>query len=64
VLACLKAELGRDRTKSYVVEISPLGLVEMTRQNVTPGLREVMTRACPTCHGEGRVRPHDRPGRD
>jgi len=29
--------------------------VEMTRQNVTRGLREVMTCTCPVCHGEGRV---------
>ena len=33
----LRSELERDRTKTYVVEISPLGLVEMTRQNVTDG---------------------------
>src|SRR5262249_23701348 len=45
----------RDRTKTYVVEISPLGLVEMTRQNVTDGPREVMTRKCPTCGGDGIV---------
>src|SRR5207302_187210 len=45
----LREELERDRTKTYVVEISPLGLVEMTRQNVTEGPREVMTRKCPTC---------------
>jgi ribonuclease G len=38
-----------------VVEISPLGLVEMTRQNVTEGVREVLTRTCPTCGGEGVV---------
>src|SRR5947199_2473707 len=49
----LKTELERDRTKTYVVEISPLGLVEMTRQNVTDGPREVMTRKCPTCGGDG-----------
>ena len=48
-------ELERDRTKTYVVEISPLGLVEMTRQNVTDGPREVMTRKCPTCGGDGIV---------
>ncbi len=42
-----RTELERDRTKTYVVEISPLGLVEMTRQNVTDGPREVMTRAVP-----------------
>jgi ribonuclease G len=49
----LKTELERDRTKTYVVEISPLGLVEMTRQNVTDGPREIMTRKCPTCAGDG-----------
>ncbi len=51
----LGEELERDRTKTYVVEISPLGLVEMTRQNVTEGPREVMTRKCPTCGGDGIV---------
>jgi ribonuclease G len=52
----LRTELERDRTKTYVVEISPLGLVEMTRQNVTDGPREVMTKKCPTCGGDGIVR--------
>jgi ribonuclease G len=51
----LRNELERDRTKTYVVEISPLGLVEMTRQNVTDGPREVMTKKCPTCGGDGIV---------
>ena len=51
----LRTELERDRTKTYVVEISPLGLVEMTRQNVTDGPREVLTRKCPTCAGDGIV---------
>jgi ribonuclease G len=51
----LKRELERDRTKTYVVEISPLGLVEMTRQNVTEGPREILTRRCPTCEGDGTI---------
>ena len=51
----LKTELERDRTKTYVVEISPLGLVEMTRQNVTEGPREILTSKCPTCAGDGIV---------
>ena len=51
----LRTELERDRTKTYVVEISPLGLVEMTRQNVTDGPREVMSKKCPTCGGDGIV---------
>ena len=56
VLAALKAELAKDRTKSYVVELSPLGLVEMTRHNANPGLREVVTRRCPVCRGAGVVK--------
>jgi ribonuclease G len=55
VEAALSAELERDRTKTYVVEISPLGLVEMTRQNVTDGPREILTKKCPTCGGDGIV---------
>jgi ribonuclease G len=51
----LRSELERDRTKTYVVEISPLGLVEMTRQNVTDGPREILTKKCPTCEGDGIV---------
>jgi ribonuclease G len=51
----LNRELARDRTKTYVVEISPLGLVEMTRQNVTDGPREILTERCPTCKGDGVV---------
>jgi ribonuclease G len=55
VLKVLQSELEHDRTKTYLVEISPLGLVEMTRQNVTAGVREILTRTCPTCGGEGVV---------
>jgi ribonuclease G len=55
VEVALKTELERDRTKTYVVEISPLGLVEMTRQNVTDGPREILTRKCPVCEGDGIV---------
>jgi len=55
VLKTLKKALDNDKTKSYVMEVSPLGLVEMTRQNVTDGVREILTRICPTCEGEGVV---------
>ena len=55
VLKTLRKALDEDRTKTYVVEISPLGLVEMTRQNVTEGVREILTKTCPTCEGEGVV---------
>jgi ribonuclease G len=55
VLKTMRKALDADKSKSYVVEISPLGLVEMTRQNVTDGVREILTEACPTCAGEGVV---------
>jgi ribonuclease G len=55
VEGALNTELGRDRTKTYVVEISPLGLVEMTRQNVTDGPREILTVNCATCDATGVV---------
>jgi ribonuclease G len=55
VLKTLRKMLDEDRTKTYVMEISPLGLVEMTRQNVTDGVREILTKTCPTCAGEGVV---------
>lgn len=59
VLKTMRKALDEDRTKTHVVEISPLGLVEMTRQNVTDGVREIMTKRCPTCDGEGVVLSED-----
>jgi ribonuclease G len=53
VLKTLRKALDVDKTKSYVMDVSPLGLVEMTRQNVTDGVREILTKRCPTCDGEG-----------
>ena len=55
VLKTLRRALDADKTKSYVMDVSPLGLVEMTRQNVTDGVREILTKRCPTCDGEGVV---------
>src|ERR1700754_3563734 len=59
VLKTLRKTLDEDRTKTFVVEISPLGLVEMTRQNVTDGVREIMTKTCPTCDGEGVIKSEE-----
>lgn len=51
----LAAALERDRTKTRMSDISRLGLVEITRKNVTDGLYGVLTEPCPHCAGEGRV---------
>jgi ribonuclease G len=55
----LRRTLDEDRTKTFTAELSKLGLVEMTRQNVTEGVREIMTRRCPTCHGDGVIRSEE-----
>ena len=59
VLKTLRKALDADKTKSYVMDVSPLGLVEMTRQNVTDGVREILTKRCPTCDGEGVVKSEE-----
>jgi ribonuclease G len=64
VLAKLQAELDTDRTKTYVVEISPLGLVEMTRQNITDGARGILTKECPSCTGRARILSEDTSARN
>ncbi len=55
VLKALNQELEKDRTKTYVVELTKLGLVEMTRKNVSEGLIEAFGETCPECHGRGVV---------
>jgi len=59
VMKTLRKALDEDRTKTFTAEISKLGLVEMTRQNVTEGVREIMSRPCPVCDGEGVIRSEE-----
>ena len=59
VMKTLRKTLDEDRTKTFTAEISKLGLVEMTRQNVTEGVREIMSRPCTTCDGEGVIRSEE-----
>jgi ribonuclease E len=53
VLKRFKRELARDKTKSRVMDISRLGLVQMTRKNVSHGLTETFTTTCERCEGRG-----------
>lgn len=55
VVDCFTEAMQSDRTKTRVSEISRLGLLELTRKNVTDGLYGALTEPCPMCHGEGRV---------
>jgi Rne/Rng family ribonuclease len=53
VVRRLKRELLRDRTKTRVSDVSRLGLVQMTRKNVSQGLVESFSTACEACEGHG-----------
>ncbi len=51
----LEKALGHDHTKTVVVGITDLGLLEMTRKKVRQSIDANMTRVCPYCGGRGFV---------
>jgi ribonuclease E len=53
IIKTFRAELERDRTRTQVFEISPLGIVQMTRKNVSTGIVEAFSDPCPKCEGRG-----------
>lgn len=55
VLDALKQALKKDRTKSTVVGMTGLGLIEMTRKKVRQELSTVMNTDCPCCEGTGKI---------
>ncbi|KJS17527.1 MAG: ribonuclease G [Peptococcaceae bacterium BRH_c4b] len=55
VLQVLEDEIKKDKTKTNILGITQLGLVEMTRKKVRPSMGEVMQRPCPYCEGRGKV---------
>jgi ribonuclease G len=55
VLSCLRSELGRDRSPTKTCQLSPLGLIEMTRKRVRPSIMQAFSEPCPLCSGSGRV---------
>lgn len=55
LLALLRQELKRDRTKTNLVGLTGLGLVEMTRKKVHQPIHTQLKRPCPACGGSGMV---------
>jgi ribonuclease E len=53
VLRRLRETLAKDKTRTQVFDVSHLGLVEMTRKNVSAGLLESFSEPCPNCGGRG-----------
>jgi ribonuclease G len=56
VLAALDTAIAKDRVKINVTDISPLGLVEITRKRTRESLEQVMCETCPTCSGRGTIK--------
>jgi len=56
VLAELKKQLGRDRTRTTVSGFTQSGLVEMTRKRTRESLAHMLCEPCPTCQGRGQVK--------
>jgi ribonuclease G len=56
VLAELRKQLARDRTRTTVSGFTQLGLVEMTRKRTRESLAHMLCEPCPTCQGRGQVK--------
>jgi len=56
VIETLEAALRLDRARTKVVGLSKLGLLQLTRKRTRPGVDTLLTRVCPACSGQGRVK--------
>jgi ribonuclease G len=56
VLQVLKEAIKSDRAKINILPLSPLGLVQMTRQRVRSSLESIYYEQCPYCQGRGSVK--------
>ena len=59
VIDQMKEALAQDKSRSQVFDISPLGLLEVTRKRVSGGLLEAFSEPCPTCEGRGLLITYD-----
>lgn len=56
VMKVLERALEKDYAKTYICDVSPLGLVEMTRKRTRESLEHILCEPCPTCRGRGFVK--------
>jgi ribonuclease G len=55
VLKTLEEELKKDKTKTSILGLTRLGLVELTRKKARLGLGKLLQKDCPHCDGSGKV---------
>ena len=56
VYQALKDELRHDKARSKILQISEIGLVEMTRKRDRENLGRLMSQPCPYCDGTGHIK--------
>ncbi len=56
VMQALERNLAGDHARTHICDVSPLGLVEMTRKRTRESLEQLLCRPCPTCDGKGRIK--------
>lgn len=56
VYKAMRDRLKKDKAKTQVLQISSVGLMEMTRQRLNESLRDSMYEPCPYCKGRSRVK--------
>jgi len=56
VLDALKLAFCKDRVKINITDISPLGLVEITRKRTRESLEQILCEICPHCQGRGSIK--------
>ncbi len=55
ILSILKEELKKDRTKTNIIGMTGLGLIELTRKKTRQGLERSVLVDCPHCGGVGKT---------
>ena len=56
VLRALEKSLDKDHAKTNMCDVSPLGLVEMTRKRTRESLEHILCEPCPCCKGRASLR--------
>jgi ribonuclease G len=56
VLSRMKTHMGVDKAKNHILPISPLGIMQMTRQRMQESVSSGLYTDCPYCRGKGIVK--------
>lgn len=59
VVSTLQQELTFDRARTNVLELTELGLVQMTRKRVRESLKQMLYQPCPYCKGHGYIQSEE-----